>query len=410
MTIKHFTFTADNFIGYLAIYLLLLFKLGSFFSTHVTGLTSVVLICILFVLYNKRKCKIESAKIRCAFILILFQYFTFTIQGFPDAKFLISNFLEILTAILIVSIFSRSKFLYIVSDLVLISCLVSLIAWIISYIAPSALKIFPSFPNSPIRFMIFANLHQDFLQSGLAHRIQGFFFEPGVMQIFLIISIIINYYREYKKINEKKFRTIIYFFTLCLTFSTTGILCGVIVLMLLIVKKYEKISRFLIVCYIAFIPIVYIYMSTRTEGYLQYALYGKVNDVVNYEEGDDNTSSVRVEAVLFPLNHILNQPFVGMSISEKKAMESSVGHSMLTCTPLNYFAFYGVFCGIFCFYYLYRSIYPQNKSKKEILIIVISILISLSSESVAFGAVINSFMFYGVYKNKKFKRLMNRYG
>lgn len=405
---KFVTFKSDNKWGYIIIYLFLLFKTGWYFYSNKTGITSPILFFVVLLLGHIRNKKLQATCILPCLLIFVFQIVTYIGGGVPGSQYVIGSLLDFAIAIVIVSIFTRKRFLEIFSDWTLIFCVVSIIALAVNYLAPSALSVFPAIdPTSRTRFALLTTIPGAWSIVPDSARIQGINWEPGAFQFFINLSLIINYYREYKNKREKLLRAVLYYVTLILTYSTTGIACGAIIFILYF-SQNKKIKTIAVPLYIGIIIAGYVYMSTRTEGYIHYALYQKVEDATNYQYGDDNSSSVRVESIIYPMKHIIEEPLIGMSQAEVASYENIVGHTMLTCTIVNYFSYYGVLSGLLCVFLLYRFVRTFSGSQRERLIIAFALILSTSTEQLAYNCLLSVFMLYG-YLSGNFKRKIKGY-
>ena len=109
-----------------------------------------------------------------------------------------------------------------------------------------------------------------------------------------------------------------------------------------------------------------------------------------------STSSVRVDSLYYPFIAFINNPLLGVGQSGLDAIKSTLPHSMLTCTPTNYLAIYGIIYSAIigsCWYKFIKLIVGKNRF--IIVAGLISFIVSMISEHYVTYIAMNVLIMYG---------------
>lgn len=192
-------------------------------------------------------------------------------------------------------------------------CVVSVIAFVIQKILPGFATLFPSIYNvlgHPFRFLVLTNLddvHGTFLRNW------GPFREPGVFQVFAVISLMYGLFRK-KQVNLVSI--LFHILAIVTTFSTTGyIVLFLVVLAMIAQRKTEmhnwKLYRMILV--LSVVCALYLIFFTDvlfSSGVMSYAsVFGKLFD-------SDNTSMLsRFASIVGNVLIFIERPLFGAGIS-----------------------------------------------------------------------------------------------
>ena len=133
------------------------------------------------------------------------------------------------------------------------------------------------------------------------------------------------------------------------------------------------------------------------DSFLYYTVIDKiinVGDMYEYGSGNDVSAEVRLNSFTYVLDEFIRSPIVGMGPSGKDNLKE-LGITMMTFTPLNYFAFYGLLMGIIHVYGLIKVMRLRHKRIIEAVIVLFVLVLSTVSEQFAFNPILMCFSFYG---------------
>lgn len=305
--------------------------------------------------------------------------------------------LNLVFAFLFAQVIQESKFRdSFINCVVVISC-VSLIAFVLYQVLPQMIEIFPELISSKGRsgyFLIFA-IPSDFSLAG-SHRNQGIFWEPGAFQVFVNLAYIFELSNERRKPR-------IWVLALCLmtvltTYSTTGIITGILLLLFTLCRGKGALGVMRAAMAVTAIGVAIYYILPRLTGFLQYTLVSKLEMILSYQLGAQNAASSRIESILYPVLEFLKSPVWGIGGAGFAELAERVGHSMFTCTPVNWFANYGIFYGSVVLVGLWRFFRKGLSSALETVMITGIFLFSISSEALQSDIIVMAMCFYGFMK------------
>ena len=127
-------------------------------------------------------------------------------------------------------------------------------------------------------------------------------------------------------------------------------------------------------------------------------LGAKIGNFIKAFDGDSAnvSSTVRADSIIYPFQLFISNPLLGGGYSGLLGLSQFMGHAMTTCTPLNYFATYGVVYGGIMMYLFYRlSVRISNGSRGKWMVFVLLIIITFS-EDFNGTTIINIFLLYGL--------------
>ena len=132
------------------------------------------------------------------------------------------------------------------------------------------------------------------------------------------------------------------------------------------------------------------------DGFWRYTLVTKVNQVLNYQPGVTNEASSRMDSVFYVLQAFLKSPILGIGSEGYLLLAEKVGHSMFTCTPINWIARYGILYGLFIYKNLVRTFKKVTGTFFDALVALIIICISVFSEEYSTNIFFIILVFYGM--------------
>ena len=387
---------------YVLVYLILLLKAGFYFIDNLNSITSPVLFSLLLITCIVRNKKPDKTVLVISFILFILYNLSGLVSGFPQRNLYINYVLNLLISIFVVSLFDRSEYLRLFSDVVYVISIASLVFWLFFMAGIPVADYFPVLTRADG-----ASVHHIMLTcvntsvySGVL-RSQGVFWEPGAFQIMIIISLIIDVYRD--DIVKVWRRRLIFALTLITTFSTTGIIC--LVLAYLIAINKQKSNNYLMILGYSILVVLLIVNTISSDSVLLDRVFGqKFQEASDYQlgSGSTGTTSVRLDGILVPLMYFAESPIFGIGEEGYDAMRSFVGHDMFTCTPVNLFVRYGIIYAIICYIGLFKVMNLKPKKLSESLLIIITLFLCVISEELAYNTILVIFILLGYKQNKSF--------
>ena len=374
-----------------------------------SAISSISFLLVLIISFRLRDCAINNTQFRVIFVIFFLITLTGLFKGFEIGKYILSV-INLTTSLFLVAVIPYERFTKCFSNIIYLSCIFSLVGQVSFTLGLPFIENLPVLTNSKGIAVYFAGLAEFWTkQTDGIYRLQGFFWEPGAYQAMIIISFLFDIYIN--KPSKKIIRYSCYIVTIILTYSTTGIVSLLILAALISVKgktiRYRNIFAgllFALVC-ITLIP----FLKENLTGFLYYSTFGKLelfNDAYTY--GESNSASSRYESIIFPLKEFLDSPIFGIGEVGLERIEKLLGHNMLTCTPINFFAYYGFACGLICYYGIFKLLRLYNKSILEGLTLIILLLITVGSENFAYNPILTCLILYGYTMKSNISNKKNR--
>lgn len=395
-----FHFNSNGVIKYIILYLFLLFKLGFYFCENYSSVTSFLLLILLIGYFFHEKAFVPKHGAIFIVCIVFLESVTYILKGFPDVSQYLLDLINLLTALLVVSCIKYEDYTKYFSNIIYAICIVTLCCVVLTAIGLPLYTHFPILTNSKGASSYFIILSSIWTTYEGENRMQGIFWEPGAFQAMIIFAMLIDLYRTLPK-KTFLFRTLLFSITIFFTFSTTGYISLILVLGLYIYNKTKQGLVFLSVFGIIAFLIISSLLSS-VDGFLYYTMFSKLqqaNDALLY--GSSNNASSRVESIIYPLRAFIDSPIVGMGVTGQEKLAKELGHSMFTCTPINYFAQYGLLCGLIHLAGFLNLIRIRKKTIIEALLLISVVFITTMSEQFSFNPVFEAFILYGFLRNAK---------
>lgn len=384
---------------FLVIYFLLLFKAGYCFSEKFNSITAPTFFLFLLLSAVVMKVKVDKKIVEVVVALLVLIWINYILHGFPELNVIVLAMLDMISAMLIVSCVKETDFKRIFCQIVFLMCVFSIVGYVLIEVNSSIISLFPKVVNSKGRIAYFAifTMISDFRMTG-ANRIQGVIWEPGAFQTIIVMAVLFEYFNNYW-FNHTLIRKLVYSVALLLTFSTTGIVCLCMLWVLMLGSAKSRLKWIRILLLMLAVAFLYISFSQSLTGFLKYTLVDKVQQVLNYKIGDNNQASSRMDSIILPIKYFYD-PVFGIGENGYKKLSLTVGHTMFTCTPVNYFVRYGIIFGSISFIGFWRLIKNKVDYGLEFVLALIICLISVSTENFMLNPIITVLILYG-YKTAK---------
>lgn len=373
------------------------FGIPAFLGGTTTLLGCLALVFILAFCYKNIKINVS---LLISIIFLILSILTTTIYHGDDIKQFFIYAVYIFIA-LILSQTMKTDFYAAFVKLFYFLSLFSLIMLGTYMLFPSIIRLLPIIRNRfglPAHTAIFSTI-TSFGNMALP-RNQGLFWEPGAYQTFInIAAAIVLFSKNFENIRMKY--TIVFAITIFTTFSTTGyiVFCGLVLLYCLneifTAKTTNKLLRYIAI--LMLLIMVFFIVFSLLPNDIQFQLFGKLS---SYFENTDkfSSTSVRVDAFKVGISSFLKQPLLGCGAD----LDATGTHAngLMTCTPVNYFAFYGLLVGVICNSGLFM--FSKLLTGKTVVAIAVFICLSLAtiSENFMKDPIILSLIFLGLSKQK----------
>lgn len=336
-------------------------------------------ISILIFYKLKKKCDIKASITFLALIILMSILLSMLVNNdLSDPNILVIS--SVIISMLYTYFMDKKIFIITyVYFIIFISMYSLIIMWIIVPYGNGIKLFFPSFYNEAgilIRNYIFTFHFEEHI--GGMKRNTGLFREMGVFQHFINIAIMFllysNYFHKYKL-----FYFIILFITVITTYSSTGYLFLLLILISTIFSKGNLLfNNKYIYCFIALIVLI---LS------LQLVNSNENNKVINtinkFSEGDSSYEG-RIQSIISNSKVWVQSPVIGYGKerSDKLALENGLGNitEHNTSTTTSYFSFYGIIPGILFFYLLVNLAKSISQGVLTFIFIFAGLLISFNSQ------------------------------
>jgi hypothetical protein len=227
-------------------------------------------------------------------------------------------------------------------------------------------------------------------------RNMGFFWEPGAYQTFIVLAIILEIFyvkqRSIKKLN-------ILALALVSTLSTTGVIAGILTLILYYLSKKKKLATKVmkITIVLTIVGAIFLISYPYLPESIQHATLGKFKGIFTDSTDVNVSAAVRYNSVYYPLVGFVKHPFFGLGFEGLyDFITINTGYGLATNTPVNWIATYGIFFGAMCYYGVFRLSKILDSSWSTRLVIALTIIITLSSQQFIRNSAILIFIFYGI--------------
>ncbi len=377
----------------------LLYVSTSFYCKNLLSETEnmlVATVAVLILAINKWPFRINIVQFFVCTVLCLISLITSLIAE-DEGKLLIHSILVMYCAFLFTSIISFDEFRKCFSWIMIAVCACSICTFFIKILVPNALTIFPQI-SRPGGFSVY---NQIFCVTPVYNRFlraYGFFWEPGAFQTFLNAAIV---FVIFEKGMHRTAKLITLYIALALSFSTTGWLVGFINLAILVLVNYHNSGKsFLSLLWIPLLIVGIIAGLIFSPDNIDGITFGTAKLEAFIEgpsHGSVNSSSVRYDSIYYAIKLFFQSPIIGSGFNGVTEMTRTMYHSMFTCTPLNYFAMYGIFYGAIVGYCIFQIARSLTMFRNEILAILIffSFIVSTLSEQYVNYLIMDVFIMYG---------------
>ena len=380
-------------IRHIAIYLLLLMCSGFYVYTQGYRIPVTVVVSLICFCYSGFSINIRV--LGSLFAMILISMLSGAVNN-DSTQLIVETCADIVSAALIafgaVKEKQKAQFLNAYRRVILLIALFSTVVYIVGAAANDAFSVFPvvSQNEHDAYFVGFSFVYK--MREYLQYRNLGLFWEPGAFQTYILLAMIL----EDAMPSRHPIRNLaILSVAMLTTASTTGILCLALFWLVYVLKREKKSSSFIVALLLLSGGIVVVMYPELLPEELRFGLVDKVNDVFG-GSAELETTQTRLDSIRYPLNAFLENPLLGIGRGGMLSWSDITGHKMNTCTPINWFAHYGVIMGTIIMFGFGRFFW-RSKAKKWVGLAFFAIfLISISTEAFNYNPTLLCLAFMGI--------------
>ncbi|PKE65098.1 hypothetical protein CW674_08620 [Macrococcoides caseolyticum] len=383
----------------IALVIFLIFSTDSsmWFSTHNNKLVYLIIIFIVVLLASlilyllNNKIRINNIFLLILIILMFSILFSMLFNdSYSNPNFFIISC--ILISLAVINIIDKETFIKTYVYTMLVISLYSLfIMWIIVPYGNFIKILFPTSINDSGLLIrnYFLTFHFENHIAGMK-RNTGLFREMGVYQHFLNIALIFLLYSDYFKKNKIIF-LILLSVTVITTYSSTGYLFLILILLSTLFYKGDIISKNKLVYLIFIITIailsqlLFLNNDTRIS-----------HTITRFSEGDSSYDG-RTYSIVSNLKTWSESPIIGHGIEKadrlalEKGLKNFTEHN--TSTTTSYFSFYGVVPGIIFLYLMFKFSKEYSQNIVIFIFIFIGLILTFNSQRFNFDILSTLFLF-----------------
>lgn len=384
---------------------------GMFPKMHISGYFQVLLLLIVlfgYVIFNKGKVVVNKKYVPLYFAMIALQLITIVINGmyFSLDIFLM---LSLTCGLLWCSNISKNEFIGGYRNAIMIIAVGS----IIFYFAGLFTNIYNIIPQFCLNSTDFDNTYTIFgtfvaiaRTSYTYYRNYGIFSEPGQFQIFLSIGLIFELF-HYEDINWK--RLLVYLISYITCDSTNGYITGALIVISYLftttlrkdIDRSEKILRRTLWC--SCIGVIIVACITYNSNSFIMGVMEKIQGLsASYTYSSVGTGIERRRAFDVALKIFLKNPITGLGYRGIITYISNLssGKFIMTCSPLNWFARFGLIYGILA-NASYICMFLKKKGVLSTITLITAIFAMISAQAVGSDFMTCIIMMYGFLDTKR---------
>lgn len=348
--------------------------------------------------------KIHSGNLLIFLLLSAISMLSILING-DDLKQVVLFFVYMFSALVFVGIyFDCFERIFVNMFYFLAWC--SLILWTAFLLFPGLVGLLPTIENSVgyrAHTIIFSAIYQ--VDNMTIARNMGPFWEPGAYQTFINLALIFVLFTDIFKENRAKY-CIIFIATIITTFSTAGYLVAGLILCTYFFNELKSssgkvgaITKILFMA--AFLGTAFLFVYSILPESVKYQLFGKIQAYFDSTSTVGLSSTkVRVLSAVIALQAFFSSPLLGVGMTGMQKAGQVVSN-MTTCTPLNWFAYYGLGMGIVCNLGLWKFSGRFEKNIIVKILIMACVILAIISEDYWRNPCILIFVFYGFSYQKQ---------
>lgn len=286
-----------------------------------------------------------------SFLLLLFFILIIFFNCVRDLYFndYIILLIPICCAFMLTRFYSKELIVEIFYKIVIFLAIFSLITFIISFLAPSIIRLFPYIGN---RYT--AQMYDSFFSVNLLNtsyfRNYGLAWEPGAFAILLLFAMYINLFVMRK---DKIFDFLILTIAIITTFSTMGYITMLGLFFIVINRKdnIKKASKRFILFSIVLIMLLLVLVP-----YIDNIVFSKLSGLFSDSTKIAYTTSTRIDAITYTFDEFIHHPLFGLGYVNFNDLNRITLFGLATNTIMNWFCLLGCVFAIPCVFFFFKSI------------------------------------------------------
>lgn len=337
-----------------------------------------VIFCVTLVLVSGGQIHKNLCVIYALFVFFITVSSTLNGDSFRDALVTIIEFFNALLIAESIRNKNGGMVIEICRKMMLLISLESFVLYLICLVKIDALSALPILNNTgemPAYFVGFSFAYAP--RAYYVARNLGLFWEPGAFSTYILLAL---GYEMFVFPQRSKAALIILSLTLITTLSTTGIICGLglwIVFAFTHEKRtYGALLSLLLIAIVCFVT----FFSDLLPEYIRFSLFTKVSAIFTGTSKEFVTVNTRVDSFAIGLQLFLKNALTGIGRSMEE-LKQIMGNGTASCTPINWFAQYGVFVGSLICVGMVRFIKSYSRSSFQMIAFLTIAVLSISTEA-----------------------------
>lgn len=287
-------------------------------------------------LYIKMRARINK-RILFLVVVLLLLHMLAIVFGSCYLNLDLGNVITLIVSLIVVSAISFNVFATYYSKFMYFICIFSLCIFFLNIIIPSVFSLLPTVRATVQTYNVFFSLVPVEMRGYI--RNFGMWGEPGMFGVYIVLAIVFELF-YFKPLNRK--HIIVLICTLISTFSTAAYISFIVlfVFFLLSSKSISRRTKVLITVFTSFSVVVFV-SFLMSSSYNQIYVFQKLTET----DAEEGTTFERIRALQTAWMLIWdNFPMgAGWGVYSNYLLKEE---TILTVTPLNWFAIYGLLYGI----------------------------------------------------------------
>lgn len=300
--------------------------------------------------------------------------------------------------------FSFERFADLFQQVIFYLCIISIVLWALVQFVPASHSIIPKVSlvnastGSVARYYSFGIANVSANRLDLFYRNTGIFWEPGIFQAYINISILFEFLTINRTHSVRYLRVIILILTLITTFSTTGFFALAILLLFQLLQGY-KMSRhkYVNIVLVAVLGAVLLFFLFNNNDVFN-KIFGKI-----FVENRAGSFNSRYGSIIGNLRVFLRYPILGAGFGRNTVIMQQLASDIAsgvyldqTNTFLQYFSAFGIVAGCYFIYGWVRFSRRLSRGFVGACMIFVFMLVVTSGENFLPSAFFNLLLFYGI--------------
>lgn len=309
--------------------------------------------------------------------------FLSSVMNFDRSLIGLIKFFCLIIGFYIATEFDQKRFVKAFVSMMTLIAIASLIVYVLKdfLIGLNILPIITGYKGQQFANFFFANVRVNSVSS---FRNWGPFWEPGVYQAYVIVSLLFLMFDNIE-FKHKNLMIIIHVITIGTIMSTTGFLAVPFLLIAFIIDRSTS-KKFLLLK-IAIVVIAF--------GFILWFMSSSYFDTIFTNKFEMGSDIDRIVTVRYGIKLFLQKPIFGYSSAYTAKFHEMAGQTFaITNTYIANLVVFGMVMGVLSIAFIYRFVRSYRKTGIITLLIFISLIISFSGEKMLYCPLFSFLMFY----------------